>query len=157
MKSVLRSASWWLAANNTQAGSLDNIGRRYSWFNRMMKTYDVEHASIFPSHWRVNEMLANSFCEGTREDFKSILQKSVRRGDGQTLDVDLLLSCLQETLNFEQGLERRFSNEVGPIPFTLLLILLTYHSHALQSIPSHPRMIVRTASAKPSPRPLNPI
>ena len=78
----------------------------------MMKTYDAEHASIFPSYWKVNEMLANSFCEGTREDFKAILQRSMRRGDGQTLDVDLLLSCLQETLNFEQSLERRFSNEV---------------------------------------------
>lgn len=78
----------------------------------MMKTYDVEHASIFPAYWRVNEMLANSFCEGTREDFKSILQKSVRRGDGQSLDVELLLSCLQETLDFEHSLERRFANEV---------------------------------------------
>ena len=57
-------------------------------------------------------MLANSFCEGTREDFKSILQKAVRRGDGQSLDVELLLSCLQETLDFEHSLERRFSNEV---------------------------------------------
>jgi hypothetical protein len=27
-------------------------------------------------------------------------------------DVDLLLSCLQETLNFEHGLEQRFANEV---------------------------------------------
>ncbi|KAF2026518.1 hypothetical protein EK21DRAFT_92354 [Setomelanomma holmii] len=96
---------------NDEAGSLDNISRRYSWFNRMMKTYDVEHAAIFPSYWRVNEMLANSFCEGTREDFKAILKRSMRRGDGQTLDVDLLLSCLQETLNFEHGLERRFANE----------------------------------------------
>ncbi|KAF1969854.1 hypothetical protein BU23DRAFT_651745 [Bimuria novae-zelandiae CBS 107.79] len=96
---------------NDEAGSLDNISRRYSWFNRMMKTYDVEHAAIFPSYWKVNEMLANSFCEGTRDDFKAILQRSMRRGDGQTLDVDLLLSCLQETLNFEHSLERRFSNE----------------------------------------------
>ncbi|KAH7123671.1 Vps53-like protein [Dendryphion nanum] len=96
---------------NDEAGSLDNISRRYSWFNRMMKTYDADHAAIFPSYWKVNEMLANSFCEGTREDFKAILQRSMRRGDGQTLDVDLLLSCLQETLNFEQSLERRFSNE----------------------------------------------
>jgi hypothetical protein len=95
-----------------EAGSLDNIARRYSWFNRMMKTYDVEHASIFPPYWRVNEMLANSFCEGTREDFKGILQRSMRRGDGQTVDVDLLLSCLQETLDFEHGLERRFASEV---------------------------------------------
>ncbi|KAL5113468.1 Vacuolar protein sorting-associated protein 53 [Pleosporales sp. CAS-2024a] len=96
---------------NDEAASLDNISRRYSWFNRMMKTYDVEHAALFPPYWRVNEMLANSFCEGTREDFKGILQRSMRRGDGQTLDVHLLLSCLQETLNFEQSLERRFANE----------------------------------------------
>lgn len=76
-----------------------------------MKTYDIEHAAIFPSYWKVNEMLANSFCEGTRDDFKAILQRSMRRGDGQTLDVDLLLSCLQETLNFEHNLEQRFSTE----------------------------------------------
>ncbi|KAF1959174.1 hypothetical protein CC80DRAFT_490151 [Byssothecium circinans] len=96
---------------NDEAGSLDNISRRYSWFNRMMKTYDVEHAGIFPANWKVNEMLANSFCEGTRDDFKGILQRAMRKTDGQTLDVDMMLSCLQETLDFEQTLERRFSNE----------------------------------------------
>lgn len=93
-----------------EAGSLDNISRRYSWFKRMLKTYDDEHAALFPPYWRVNELLANAFCEGTREDFKGILQRSARRSDGQTLDVDLLLSCLQETLEFEHGLERRFTN-----------------------------------------------
>ncbi|KAF2099364.1 hypothetical protein NA57DRAFT_74865 [Rhizodiscina lignyota] len=96
---------------NDEAGSLDNISRRYSWFNRMLKTYDNEHASIFPSHWRVNEMLANAFCEGTRDDFKAILQRSMRRIDGQTIDVNLLLSCLQETLDFEHSLDRRFAND----------------------------------------------
>ena len=95
-----------------EAGSLDNISRRYSWFKRMLKTYDDQHAVMFPSYWRVDEMLANAFCEGTRDDFKTILAKSTRRADGQTLDVDLLLSCLQETLEFERGLERKFSNSV---------------------------------------------
>ncbi|KAI7267050.1 hypothetical protein KC335_g7948, partial [Hortaea werneckii] len=94
---------------NDEAGSLDNISRRYSWFNRMLKTYDAEHASIFPQHWRVNEMLANSFCESTREDYKGILQRSMRKTDGQPPDVNLLLSCLQETLDFEHSLERRFA------------------------------------------------
>lgn len=94
---------------NDEAGSLDNIARRYSWFNRMLKTYDAEHAGLFPAHWRVNEMLANSFCEGTREDYKGILQRSMRRTDGQPPDVNLLLSCLQETLDFEHTLEKRFS------------------------------------------------
>ncbi|KAI4141227.1 MAG: hypothetical protein LQ341_003567 [Variospora aurantia] len=93
-----------------EAGSLDNISRRYAWFRRMLKTYDDEHAAMFPAHWRMNEMLANAFCEGTREDFRNILSRSVRRTDGHSLDVDLLLSCLQETLEFEHTLERRFSN-----------------------------------------------
>lgn len=75
----------------------------------MLKTYDVEHAFIFPAHWRVNEMLANAFCAGTRDDFKGILERSTKRADGQSLDVNLLLSCLQETLDFEHALERRFA------------------------------------------------
>jgi hypothetical protein len=95
---------------NDEAGSLDNIARRYSWFNRMLKTYDTEHAMLFPQHWHVNEMLANAFCENTREDYRSILQKSMRRADGQPPDVNLLLSCLQETLDFEHSLEKRFSS-----------------------------------------------
>ena len=93
-----------------EAGSLDNISKRYSWFRRMLKTYDDEHAAIFPAHWRVNEMLANAFCESTRDDFKGILSRSLRREDGQSMNVDVLLSCLQETLDFEHNLERRFTN-----------------------------------------------
>lgn len=94
---------------NDEAGSLDNIGRRYSWFRRMLKTYDDEHAGIFPLHWRVNEVLANVFCEGTKDDYKGILERSMRRADGQTLDVGLLLSCLQETMDFEHSLENKFA------------------------------------------------
>ncbi len=93
-----------------EAGSLDNISKRYSWFRRMLKTYDEEHATVFPISWRVNEMLANAFCESTREDFKGILSRSIRREDGQSLNIDVLLNCLQETLDFEHNLERRFTN-----------------------------------------------
>ena len=94
-----------------EAGSLDNISRRYAWFNRMLQAYDQQHAAIFPSYWRVHEMLANAFCQSTREDFRGILQRSSKREDGQSLDVGLLLSCLQETLDFEHGLERRFARD----------------------------------------------
>ncbi|KAK1598381.1 Vps53-like protein [Colletotrichum navitas] len=96
---------------NDEAGNLDNIGRRYAWFKRMLKTHEDEHAAIFPPHWRANELLAMAFCDGTRDDFKGILERSMRRTDGQKIDVNLLLSCLQETLDFEHGLERRFANE----------------------------------------------
>ena len=96
---------------NEEAGSLDNIGRRYSWFKRMLKTYEEEHASIFPAGWRVNETLANVFCEGTRDDYKGILERSMRKTEGQNLDVALLLNCLQETMDFEHQLEKRFAND----------------------------------------------
>ena len=92
-----------------EAGSLDNISRRYAWFRRLLKVYDEEHAAIFPPHWRVNEVVANVFCEGTRADYKDILTRLTR--SGQNLDVSLLLSCLQQTLDFEHSLERRFANE----------------------------------------------
>lgn len=91
-----------------EAGSLDNIDRRYAWFRKTLKLYDEEHAAIFPSHWHVNEVMANVFAEGTRDDFRGILSRSTR--NGQSLDVKLLLSCLQQTLDFEHGLDRRFNN-----------------------------------------------
>ncbi|KAJ2898076.1 hypothetical protein MKZ38_004188 [Zalerion maritima] len=96
---------------NDEAGSLDNIGRRYSWFKRMIKTHEDEHAAIFPPHWRVGEVLASAFCDGTRDDFKGILERSMRKTDRPKVDVNMLLGCLQETMDFEQALERRFASE----------------------------------------------
>ncbi|KAF2857694.1 hypothetical protein K470DRAFT_273083 [Piedraia hortae CBS 480.64] len=95
--------------SSEEAGSLDNISRRYSWFMRLLKKYNSEHSHLFPPAWRVNEMLANSFCAGTREDYKDILQKSMGRTDGPPPDVNLLLSCLQQTLDFEHSLEKQLA------------------------------------------------
>ncbi|KAF3162320.1 Vacuolar protein sorting-associated protein 53 [Orbilia oligospora] len=92
-----------------EAGSLDNISRRYSWLKRILKSYDEEHIYIFPAAWKVNEILARTFCDNTREDFKGTLVKTMRADGGKSLDVNLLLRCLQETLDFEQFLEKRFA------------------------------------------------
>ncbi|POS87591.1 hypothetical protein EPUL_001717 [Erysiphe pulchra] len=96
---------------NDEAGSLDNIGRRYSWLKRILSMYEDKHEVIFPKQWRINEVLAKAFCEETRDDFKSILEKSMRRTDGSKVDINLLLSCLQETMDFEHSLEKRFSSD----------------------------------------------
>jgi hypothetical protein len=98
---------------NDEAGSLDNISRRYSWFKRMLKVYDEEHAGIFPLGWKVNEVLANSYCDGTRDDYNGILQRAMRKEGGKSLDVNLLLSALQETLDFELYLDRRLASDVS--------------------------------------------
>ena len=93
----------------------------------MLKTYDDDHAVLFPVSWKVNEILANSFCEGTRDDFKGMLSRSMRRIDGQSLDVNLLLSCLQETLDFEQYLEQRLTPDVSG-QWSSQVAMLTRHS-----------------------------
>jgi vacuolar protein sorting-associated protein 53 len=96
---------------NDEAGSLDNIGRRFSWFKRMLKTYEDDHTGIFPLNWRVDEVLANAFCDGTRDDFRGILERSMKKSEGAAVDVNLLLSCLQETMDFEHSLEKRFASD----------------------------------------------
>lgn len=95
---------------NEEAGSLDNIGRRYSWLKRLLSMYQDKHTEIFPKEWQVDRELAKAFCDGTRNDFKKILEKSMRRADGSKVDVNLLLSCLQETMDFEHLLEKRFTS-----------------------------------------------
>jgi len=92
---------------NEEAGGLDNISRRYAWLRRILSVYDEDHASIFPQHWRVNECLAKAFCDTTREDFQGILART-----GKSLDVKLLLTALQQSLEFEHYLEKRFSQTV---------------------------------------------
>jgi len=89
-----------------EAGSLDNISRRYAWLKRLLKTYDDMHADVFPQHWTVNEALCRSFCESTRLDLAEALS-----GSTTNLSVELLLNSLQQTLEFETYLERKFSND----------------------------------------------
>jgi vacuolar protein sorting-associated protein 53 len=105
---------------NEEAGGLDNISRRYAWLRRILQNYDEEHAQIFPFHWRVNEAVCKAFCDTTRyllvreladgrDDYKGILART-----GKNLDVKLLLNALQQSLEFEYYLEKRFSQAVFP-------------------------------------------
>ncbi|ODQ52399.1 hypothetical protein SAICODRAFT_19960 [Saitoella complicata NRRL Y-17804] len=87
---------------NDEAGSLDNISRRFSWLKRALKQYDEDHAKIFPNAWKVGEVLCRTFCEDTRDDVNTILSQA-----GKSVNVKLLLTALQETLEFEQFLEKR--------------------------------------------------
>jgi regulator of replication initiation timing len=128
---------------NDEAGSLDNISRRYAWFKRMLKVYDEEHSTIFPPVWKVNEVLANNYCDGTKDDYKGILQRATRKEGGKSLDVNLLLNALQETLDFEVFLERRLGVDVGSIE----------ELFATPADDVQPRMSIDTMSSKMDDRP----
>lgn len=88
---------------NEEAASLENISRRFAWLKRIYKTYDDEHASIFPESWAVLSHLIKSSCDSTREDLGSILARS-------RPDIKALLQALQESLDFEKYLAERASD-----------------------------------------------
>ncbi|KAK9479498.1 Vps53-like protein [Lipomyces japonicus] len=94
-----------------EAGSLDNISRRYSYLKRMLKSLEPQIAQMFPSSWKVDEHLCRLFCEITRDDYKSNLARNAKN-----LNVDFLLKALEETMEFEQFLEKRFASNPKLLP-----------------------------------------
>lgn len=92
--------------NSDEAGSLENVSRRYAYFKRILKTHTDTNLRYFSPSWSMTEELCKGFCNTTRDDIKTILAQS-----GRNTDVQLLLKALQETLEFEQYLEKRFASE----------------------------------------------
>jgi vacuolar protein sorting-associated protein 53 len=48
-----------------EAGQLDNLARRFSWFRRVVGIYEEEYSHIFPSSWNVGRVLCAKFTEIT--------------------------------------------------------------------------------------------
>ncbi|RKP09116.1 Vps53-like protein [Thamnocephalis sphaerospora] len=88
-----------------EVSSLDGAPRRYTWFKRQLKTVEEEHGDIFPADWIIGTHLAHRFCEVTREDMKAVLSREAAS------DVPTMLKVLQLTLEFEQQLDRKFSDK----------------------------------------------
>jgi len=40
----------------------DNTRRRFSWLKRTLKEYHERYETIFPSHWLMDEYIAQEFC-----------------------------------------------------------------------------------------------
>lgn len=89
-----------------EAGSLENIPRRYAYLKRLLKRHSDTLARYFDPEWKVAEALAKEFCVATREDVNALLSQ-----EGAKVDVFLLLKTLEEALEFEQYLQKRFPHE----------------------------------------------
>ncbi|KAK0194978.1 Vps53-like protein [Armillaria mellea] len=94
-----------------EAGQLDNISRRFSWFHRLLQSHELHQGRIFPGEWRVGWRLLCKFVEITREDFSALLSKA-----GKSLNVKTLLDNLQLTADFEASMSKKWAT-----PFTELL------------------------------------
>ncbi|ODV83973.1 hypothetical protein CANARDRAFT_177154 [[Candida] arabinofermentans NRRL YB-2248] len=90
-----------------EAGSLDNLKRRFIFFQKLLINFENNHLSIFPKDWKMSLKLCERFCELTKKDLKEVTSKEIRL-NGNKVDVNLLLNSLSETLEFETFLSRKF-------------------------------------------------
>ncbi|KAI0339913.1 hypothetical protein BDW22DRAFT_1414917 [Trametopsis cervina] len=93
-----------------EAGQLDNITTRFGWFRRSLQTHETETGRVFPGDWRVGWFLTAKFIEITRDDLTVLLSKA-----GSNLTVKQLLDTLQEVLDFEASVVKKYATPLYDI------------------------------------------
>ncbi|EIN11438.1 hypothetical protein PUNSTDRAFT_118834 [Punctularia strigosozonata HHB-11173 SS5] len=93
-------------SEENEAAGLDNISRRFAWFRRLLATHDQEVARVFPPEWHVGWALVTRFADITRDDMATLLAKGEA---SKSLPVSLLLETLQQTLEFEASMAKKYA------------------------------------------------
>ncbi|KAG0654653.1 Vacuolar protein sorting-associated protein 53 [Monosporozyma unispora] len=91
-----------------EAGSLENLSRRYMFFKKLLNNFNSKYASYFLPSWDMPLQLTNKFYQLTRTDLKVLLRKELK---GKEPSIDLFMQALQVTLDFEKYIDVRFSNK----------------------------------------------
>lgn len=99
-----------------EAGHLDNLGRRFAWFRRLLTSHDNEIGNVFPVEWQVDRHLFAKFLAITRDDLSILLSKA-----GQSLTLKLLLETLQQTIEFESLMAKKWATSLDEILRTVSL------------------------------------
>jgi hypothetical protein len=74
-----------------EAGGLDNVGRRFAWFRRVLSRHEAEMENdkdgkrVFPDDWKVGWAMFAKFSEITREDLMVVIVKGGSDVDGATV------------------------------------------------------------------------
>lgn len=89
--------------NMDEAGSLENIDRRYMYFQNVLSATQNSYLKLFPESWNVDLELCKLFCKITRDDLSAQLNLSMSSAN--------LLDALTKTLNFEKYLSEKFKTK----------------------------------------------
>ena len=92
--------------SSEEAGSLDNLSRRFIYFQNTLTNFETKHLSLFPRSWHMSLKLTEKFCSYTKNDLKEVLSKESRVKN--SVDVNILLNSLSQTLDFESFLNKKF-------------------------------------------------
>lgn len=91
-----------------EAGSLENLARRYMFFKKVLNNFNAKYAGYFPPSWGVPLELTSQFYKVTKNDLDILLKREIQ---GKTPSIDLFMGSLQVTLDFEKYIDVRFSNK----------------------------------------------
>ncbi|ELP94844.1 hypothetical protein EIN_247980, partial [Entamoeba invadens IP1] len=90
---------------------LENIDKRYVWFNKRLMGYEEMYGKIFPKRWRVGEELVLEFVSSTKVAFEKLLERliveSKKAGGDSTNFTTKIVKALHVTIIFEQQLYKR--------------------------------------------------
>ncbi|QLG70555.1 hypothetical protein HG535_0A04960 [Zygotorulaspora mrakii] len=92
-----------------EAGSLENLSRRYIFFKKILNNFNSNFSRYFPQEWGMQLKLTNRFYEMTQRDLSILLD---REFNGKGSSIDLFMGSLQTTLDFEKYIDVRFSNKL---------------------------------------------
>ncbi|OWB68934.1 hypothetical protein B5S30_g4328 [[Candida] boidinii] len=90
-----------------EAGSLDNLKRRFVFFQGVLNNFERKHNANFPKDWEMSLNLSKQFCLLTKNDLKELTAKETRF-NGNKVDVNLLINSLMDTLEFESFLNQKY-------------------------------------------------
>ncbi|AQZ12982.1 VPS53 (YJL029C) [Zygosaccharomyces parabailii] len=92
-----------------EAGSLENLSRRYIFFKKILNSFNSKYARYFLPEWQMSLKLTSAFYKMTAKDLEILLKKEFQ---DKNASIDLFMGALQATLDFEKYIDVRFSNKM---------------------------------------------
>ena len=91
-----------------EAGSLENLSRRYLYFKKLLNNFNSNLAPYFPASWEMPLKITAQFCNSTKNDLDILLRTEFQN---KSPSIDLFMSSLQLTLDLEKYIDVRFANK----------------------------------------------
>jgi len=83
---------------------LDQINKRYEWATANISAFETRYSPIFPPSWHASERFAAAFCEETKIQLTTVMQRRVRE-----IELNILWNAILHTLKFEEGLGCKYA------------------------------------------------
>lgn len=87
-----------------EAGNMENLSRRYIFFNNILANIRSNYLTVFPDLWHVDLELSKLFCQVTKQSLSSQLS-------GSNISSAIILEALKKTLDFEKSLNDTYHTD----------------------------------------------